>query len=212
MFHKVKLEKYKGILIDLDDTLYVYEPNHQRALAAFLKVFSAQYNVRDEQSMETYLLARITVHQQLHGQAASHSRLLYAKTMIEMQTGKTNAAFALQMEKIYWDTFLTEIALHPLAIEFLDSCLMQKIPVAIVTDLTTAIQLRKFEHLGLGKWINLMITSEEAGAEKPAAAPFLMALNKMGLTPQEVIMIGDSAKKDQAGAVALGIDWIHPFE
>jgi len=211
MFSEIKLEKYKGVLIDLDNTLYLYDPNHERAIAVFLQTFSEKSGITQQQSKTIYLTARAAVHQQLFGHAASHSRLLYAKTMIELQTGKTDAAFALEMENIYWDTFLSEIELHPDAIQFLDQCLLTNKPVAIVTDLTTNIQLRKFKKLGLHKWIKIMVTSEEAGAEKPSAASFLLALNKMGLTPKEVIMIGDNPKTDQAGAVALGIDWVHPF-
>ena len=52
----------------------------------------------------------------------------------------------------------------------------QRIKTAVVSDLTTHIQLRKMDKLRISKYIDFLVTSEEAGSEKPHAVMFLLAL------------------------------------
>ena len=41
----IKLDSIKGILIDIDDTMYSYEPNHLNGLSACYKEISKNDNV-----------------------------------------------------------------------------------------------------------------------------------------------------------------------
>ena len=50
-----------------------------------------------------------------------------------------------------------------------------------------------------------MVSSEEAGKEKPHSYPFLLSLYKLKLEKEEVLMIGDNFKKDILGAYNIGI-------
>ena len=77
--------------------------------------------------------------------------------------------------------------------------------IAIVSDMTTHIQLRKLKKLKITKYIDYLVTSEEAGSEKPHSIMFLLALNKLRLKPEEVIMVGDSLISDIEGANSVGI-------
>ena len=49
------------------------------------------------------------------------------------------------------------------------------------------------------------MTSEEAGKEKPDKKMFTLAMEKLNLFPEQIIMIGDSFQKDVKGAEAVGI-------
>jgi putative hydrolase of the HAD superfamily len=88
---------------------------------------------------------------------------------------------------------------------FLQKAKERGIKMAIVTDLTAQIQLQKWQKLELHRYIDFMISSEEAGIEKPAPYIFELALQKLQLQTNEVVMIGDNATKDIAGAHALQI-------
>lgn len=81
----------------------------------------------------------------------------------------------------------------------------QNYMIAIVSDMTTHIQLRKLKKLKITKYIDYLVTSEEAGSEKPHSIMFLLALNKLRLKPEEVIMVGDSLISDIEGANSVGI-------
>ncbi len=52
-----------------------------------------------------------------------------------------------------------------------------------------------------------MVTSEEAGAEKPDVRLFALCAEKAGCTAEECVFVGDNLKKDVAGAKNAGM---HP--
>ncbi len=205
VFEEIDLENIKGVLIDLDDTLYPYQLNHERSMLACINQCKSAYNISEQQFNDYFKPSRETVHHQLYGQAASHSRLLYFQKFGEKFFGYTNPAFSLDMEELYWSEFLSGMAFFPEAELFLKTLKEMNIKTCIVTDLTAQIQLRKWNKLKLGRYVDFMVSSEEAGIEKPDALIFEMALSKLGLEASQVIMIGDNETKDIAGSKALGI-------
>jgi putative hydrolase of the HAD superfamily len=204
----IDLKGIKGILWDLDDTLYAYEPAHLMAFQSSAEMVYAQYAISNSDFEQHWKQARKTVHNDLHGQAASHSRLLYFQKMHEQMFGHTNAQFALEMEAFYWNTFMDNMAWKPGVQSFLEQAKKQGIRMCVVTDLTAQIQLQKWQKLDLSRYMDFLISSEEAGIEKPAAKMFELALQKLNLTAVDVIMIGDSMEKDIKGAEAFGIKTI----
>ena len=91
-------------------------------------------------------------------------------------------------------------------IETLKTLKKQKIKTALVTDLTAHIQLKKMSKLKITNYIDFLITSEEAGGEKPNSKMFLLSLNKLNILPDEAIMVGDNLIADIEGANAVKID------
>ncbi|MGA2470433.1 MAG: HAD-IA family hydrolase [Solirubrobacteraceae bacterium] len=59
---------------------------------------------------------------------------------------------------------------------------------------------------GLQKAVDFVVTSAEAGHSKPDPAIFTAALARAGVSPEEVVHIGDSLEEDVAGARAAGIE------
>lgn len=197
----------RGLLIDLDDTLYAYAPRHERALAA-LTARAVALRVVDEPTAfhAAYGAARVAVKARLGGTAASHHRLLYVQGALERLVGHPAPAQALALYDAYWDAYLEGLEADPGAHEALLAFRAAGILLAFVTNLTTHIQLRKLERLGLGALAAQLVTSEEVGREKPAPAVFELALGKLGLTPSaDVWVVGDSVSADVAGARQLGL-------
>ena len=58
---------------------------------------------------------------------------------------------------------------------------------------------------GLARFFGAVADSRAVGAEKPDAAIFNYALSRLGARPQEAVMVGDSVKRDMAGAKNLGM-------
>jgi len=60
-------------------------------------------------------------------------------------------------------------------------------------------------QLGLESYLDFVVTSEEAGSDKPNPPIFLAALEKAGVKPAEAIHVGDQYQIDVVGARGVGI-------
>ncbi len=196
------MAQFRGILMDLDNTLYDYVQAHTAALEEALRFLSSKVKISASELEEFYDKARDQIHDELKGKAASHNRLLYFQRMSEMME-ENSLAHALKAYDVYWGTYIDNISLFEGVKEFLEKNSEKKI--CLVTDLTADIQHKKLNSLGLMKYFNYLVTSEEAGREKPAQEIFLLALKKLGCKANEVCMIGDDYEKDIKGAARLGI-------
>lgn len=195
----------KACLLDLDNTVYNYTEAHTPALAASLAWFQSEFKVDAEKVTEAYKTSRSAINKELRGLAPSHSRLLYFKRMMETLS-LAPLSRSLEAEELYWSTFLKQMKLSNGVFEFFEAMKNSKIRIAIVTDLTTQIQLRKLSHLGIEKYIDAVATSEESGAEKPSDLIFRLALRQLNITNlNEAFVIGDNIEKDIDGALNLGM-------
>lgn len=61
------------------------------------------------------------------------------------------------------------------------------------------------QSLGLEPYINFIVTSSEAGADKPQASIFKLALKQAGVKANEAVHVGDQYQIDCLGAKAAGI-------
>lgn len=196
--------KYKAILLDIDNTIYDYSIVHAFAKKCVLDCCQERLNIKQFVIEEAYETARKKVHIELSETASSHNRLLYFQKMFEV-LNVNPLTYSLDIYNIYWDNFLESIV--PFAGVY-ELCEKYKNKICLVTDLTAHIQYRKIKKLELEKYCSHIITSEEAGIEKPHPYMFMMALKKLNLKAHEVCMIGDSFKKDIFGANNLGIEAI----
>ncbi len=193
----------RGILIDLDNTLYAYDPAHEAALKKTHPVSPLALSFEDFAFQ--YKQARDRVTERLTPQASCRSRLLAFQMLCEAWRVPCPYEKALELDRAYWHHFIEAMELDPEAGRFLDLCSRQGLPVCIVSDLTTEVQIRKIVRLGLQEKINYLVTSEETGKEKPDPVMFQTALSKMNLKAKECVMLGDNPDKDIKGAEALGI-------
>ena len=91
------------------------------------------------------------------------------------------------------------------AVSFLKECKKKALPVCLVTDLFASIQTKKLKALKLTDYVDFIVANDEVGFDKPNAKMFTKALEKIGLSEKDVIMIGDHPLKDIQGAKNLGI-------
>ena len=77
--------------------------------------------------------------------------------------------------------------------------------IALCTDMTSHIQYRKIERLGLSHFVDFMVSSEETGLEKPSPAMFNLALKKLNVEADRAAYFGDSPDRDIKGAADVGI-------
>jgi len=119
--HLIPLANIKALLLDLDDTLYAYKPCHQAGYEACRALAKVKYGIADADFENAWKQGRNRVHKDLHGQGASHSRLLYVQKLYESLFNKTNPVFTLEMEERYWSIFLDTMEFNPGVEEFLQT-------------------------------------------------------------------------------------------
>jgi putative hydrolase of the HAD superfamily len=198
-----------AILFDTDNTLYPYDPAHAAAQLAVKDKVISIFSISAKDFDEAFNEARKQIKSRLGHTASSHSRLLYMQRMLEIMGLGSQVLLALDFEQTYWRTFLAHAKLFDDVKELLDDLRLLGIPTAIVTDLTAQIQFRKVVYFGLEHLFNYIVTSEEAGFDKPHEAPFQIALEKIQPKGDCVWMIGDNpitdikGSKENINAVAL---------
>ena len=175
-------------------------PRMKQAMDAVAEKAKRALGLDEDEFRKAFTHARATIKGRLGGTAACHSRLLYMQQTLELLGLKTQLFMALDLEQTYWRTFMTSAKLFPGAKEFLQSLRRAGIATSVVTDLAAQIQFRKLIYFDLDDCFDFVVTSEEAGAEKPATAPFELALGKLEASADEAFMIGDEAVTDIAGA------------
>ena len=195
-----KITKPKAVIFDTDNTLYPYKPAHEAALKEVVVKAQNLLKVDKEDFLETFENSRKKIKSQLGNTAASHSRLLYFQKTIEQLGMGTRIFLTLDLEQTYWRTFLANTRLFDHVKEFLQLLKGQGVKTANITDLTAQIQFRKIVFFGLDEFFDYVVTSEEAGKDKPSRKPFDLALEKLQVEQEKVWMIGDSAENDIYGA------------
>jgi putative hydrolase of the HAD superfamily len=194
------------LFVDLDDTLYPYpECNEAGKDAAHRKARDLGYDVDRDAFEDLYLEARREVKRELAGTASAHERFLYFKRLIQIHAGTHSARDALALGETYWETYVEAMALFDGVEETLAAVNEAGVDVAVVSNLTTRIQLKKIEHLGLEEYVDLVMTSEETGREKPASVMFTLPLAQLDSKPSEAVMVGDSVASDIEGGNAVGL-------
>lgn len=201
------------VIFDLDNTLYAYDPAHAAGMAAVVAKAKDRLGPSGGRFLEALAEARDALKTYLGPCAAAHDRLLYMHRTLEVLGLKSQPLLALDFEQTYWRAFLNASTLRPGARVLLDTLRSLGIDRVLVTDLTTRIQFRKLAYHGLDEAFEYVVTSEEAGADKPSERVWALLSRKLGTIAPPIWSIGDDVAKDLVGpAVHLGAVGIHVAE
>ena len=115
------------------------------------------------------------------------------------------ARTAAEANTLYLDSANSDIELFDDALPALDRLDELGVRAAVFTNGPSDGQRRKLRALGLDRRITDIFISEELGHAKPAPESFAAVLTALGVTPDRVLMVGDSPDTDIAGAHAAGV-------
>lgn len=194
----------KGFIFDLDDTLYDYKSANEYATNSVRDWLFVNKKVEGETFDRLFNESKKIIKYNTENQAASHSRMLYFQKLCELLNWKPTEC-ALELYDVYWNSFLELMKIEDGVIELFDLLKSKNLKIAICTELTAQIQHRKIRRLAIDRYIDVLVTSEEAGSEKQNINIFNLTLKKLMLHSKEVIYIGDSYVKDYLGAQSAGM-------
>lgn len=196
---------YKGIIFDLDDTLYDYKKCNETSIEKVIN-YIINHNEKYknyEYVLDVYNKISINLKHELKNTASSHNKSIYFKHLIEEL--KLNYSYFQILNDLYWTTFYNNMVCFEGVKDFIIWNKINGIKIGILTDYETEYQIMKLEKLELLNYTDYIVTSEEVGIEKPSVKMFRTILKKMNLQAEEVIMIGDNYEKDIMGALNVGI-------
>jgi FMN phosphatase YigB (HAD superfamily) len=102
-------------------------------------------------------------------------------------------------------SFVAAIAFRPLdgGVEALDCLRAAGLSLACISDWDIGLR-EQLERIGLGHLFSVVLTSAEAGAEKPHPTLFLQTLERLQVDPGRALHVGDG-DADREGAEAAGL-------
>lgn len=198
----------KTVIFDIDNTMYSFNRAHQEAMRELLGYGQRVLGLSPEFMSQKLREAQRNIIDRLGtNDSAIHNRLIRFQCFLE-QVGKREFSNALEMYYIYWDTILKVMEPEPGVRELIAALHADGIRIGVGTDMTAYIQYKKLIGLDIMRYISFIVTSEEAGAEKPSEKFFRLCVEKAGCLPEECVFIGDSLEKDVYGAEAYGLKGI----
>lgn len=195
--------RLKAVFLDLDDTLVPTRRLHGRGLEAARRALGRGRPLGRAEFDRLYAAARAAVKRRLGPSPAARGRLLYFKEMVERRGGRQDPALTLAAWRAYesvWDA-----APEP-GVRRVLAALARRRVVGVITNQVCALQLRKLRALDpRGRLVSVLVTSEEAGADKPDRRPYAEACRRARCRPAEALMVGDHPVHDGAGALRAGL-------
>ncbi len=102
----------------------------------------------------------------------------------------------IKMEKEDSKFWRENVSLYPGAKSVLEYCKGKGLKVAVISNSTKTGFREMVRGLGIEKYFDLVLISEEIGYEKSSLVPFEMALKKLKVKPEECLMVGNRPDED----------------
>ncbi len=188
--------KFKAIIFDLDNTLIDFMKMKREACKAAVKAmikkglklpFKQAYKIL----IKTYFKVGI------------ESDKAFEK-FLEEQGFKDEKILAAGIQA-YLEEKRKFLKPYPKVKQTLGKLKKQGLKLAIVTDAPKLKAYQRIISLGIDNYFNFVIGKEDTGKVKASLEPLKLALKKLVLKPEEVILVGDSIERDIKPAKKLGI-------
>lgn len=111
--------------------------------------------------------------------------------------------------RIYEEEKLRSITPYPGVVDTLSRLQEQGLPMAIVTDAHSRDAVRRLEKAGLLSFFSCMVTYDLVQVKKPAPEPFIIALDMLKSMADEVLLVGDSPRRDIEPGKRLGFRTVY---
>ncbi len=198
------------ILFDLDDTLF----DHQRATHIALRAIHAAH--AGDLPFDKFASEHARVLE------VYHQRFLRGELSLdEARAARMIEAFATFDRPLSIDESLTiadtyrrehrgNRALVDGARELLDA-LHGKARLGLISNNAVAEQFAKLRELDIARYFEAIVISEDVGVAKPDAKIFALALERLGASARQTVMVGDSLHADVQGArnAGIGAVWLN---
>lgn len=103
---------------------------------------------------------------------------------------------------------LSSVRIYDDTVPVLEALKKRDIKVGLISNIATLYKTA-FINQSLAQYFNAIIFSCDCGLAKPDPAIYLLALEQLGCSAEETLMIGDNLRADVVGPASVGIDSLH---
>ena len=212
---------YRAIFLDIDDTLLDYIPCCREAfdfaLAQIINDPSPMTNEEELFELFFSISGRLFSEAKRGLHTVAEVMDLYPREFVERMNELTNERVSeLEIEQMT-DTFKHAFraawgkthTLVPHAQETLEALHTKGYRLFAASNSFGHLQRSRLEHAGILRFFEDTFISMDLGYDKPDIRFYQEALRRCNLSPEEVIMVGDSMTTDVLGAQAAGIEAIY---
>lgn len=205
------MKRYRHLFFDLDHTLWDFRTNSRATLRELHHEMElAAHGIeRVDEFIETYEEVNADLWSKYEAgqiEKAVLRVLRFRNTLVRF--GVRNDRLTTTLGHEYIERSPRRSALSPGARELLEAA-RDDHRIHIITNGFEEVQHIKVKASGLAPYVDVLLTSEQAGASKPDPRIFHLAMRRAGASPQDSLMIGDSIGSDMAGARGVGMDQAH---
>lgn len=204
------MKKYKHIFFDLDRTLWDFEKNAREAYQEIYDKFElSELGVPSIEDFTNSYLHHNDILWALYRDGKIEKAYLKSRRfeLTLLDFGIDDPQLAEEIGQDYVTISPQKTNLFPHAHEVLQY-LGDKYPLHIITNGFAEVQDNKLKNSRLDQYFKHIITSEDAGCKKPTSCIFDFALDVVGTSAGECVMIGDDFEVDIVGATENGMDAI----
>lgn len=203
---------FKHIFFDLDNTLWDFDKS---SLLAFDKIFDLfhliNYNIPGAKEFhKIYFVYNNQLWEQYRQGKIDKEFLKSERFRLPLKDyGINDEKLAHDLGESYTELAATTVALVPNAMEVLSYLKEKGYKIHLITNGFLEVQNIKMKASGLDKMIDESFVSEVIGFKKPDHRIFHHAINKVGGTIENCMMIGDDLSVDIIPAKEIGMAHIY---
>ena len=187
----------KGVVFDLDNTLLDFMKMKEFAVKAAIKsMIEAGLEVDEEKSYSEII--------SIYEQFGWENQKVF-DVFLEKSIGHVDNKFLAAGIVAYRRAREANLMAYPNVNKTLMALAKSAIKMGLVSDAPSREAWMRIYYLNLYHFFDVVITLDDSGERKPSAKPFQMALDRMGLRPEETVMIGDWPERDVVGAQQIGM-------
>lgn len=196
--------KPSGVLFDLDDTLLDFTASEKVSFFGSLELLglSLPHSLRDKFFFHFQTLNQSLWNQFQNGEI--NKDFLRVERFRKLFEHYQISVDPLIMAETYVELLSKSAIEVPGAHEVCRSLKTAGIALGLVTNGISKVQKSRLKISGLEGYFNAVSVSEEVGQPKPHPQIFWDSLNKLNLTPDQVIVVGDRPDADIVGAKNIG--------
>lgn len=201
----------KAILFDLDHTLWDFARNSREAIHDIFteEKITDRYNIPFGEFYTSYIIINDRMWERYRKGSLSRLELRNQRFLKTLEKFNVNdVSLAQRFSERYLELSPYKKHLFPGTHEMLQY-LQKKYPLVLITNGFNEVQYIKIRQNGLEDYFSAIVTSEDAGVQKPSPVIFHMACERSGMQPANCVMVGDDWQADMMGAKKAGLQRIH---